>query len=69
MKDKPVQVGEHFFNYKISNTLIGVWEVKKSKRGTFRAAGDRGISFVVPFSVEWLDRTRVAELILRKISN
>lgn len=72
--DKPVQVGEQLFRYKVGNTLIGVWEVERvydtarDRRGRERPKCG-GACFTAPCSDEWLDRTRVHELILRKILN
>ena len=64
--DRAIQVGEQFFQYRIGNTLIGVWEVERPERGRLRAKPS-GASFTVPYSDEWLNRTQVAKLILRKL--
>jgi len=63
-----IAIGERVFEYKIGNAFIGVWEIVPVVKGS-KLGPRKGVSFVVPYDEIWLDRTRVRELILRKISN
>jgi len=61
-----VVVGEKVFEYKIGNTFIGVWEVAPVVKGS-KPGRLKGVSFVVPYDVAWLDRTRVRALIIEQL--